>query len=133
MKIGLIKPNFPNEKRVALLQKHILDFENELIVEDNFGEFMEIPNSEYETKKCTIMDRQLIFKKCDIIFSLKLIQPSDYDSLRAEQMIIGWTHPTGSGAEFMMEQATPKKLIIVDLDNIYPYIYYNNKKLKLTS
>jgi N5-(carboxyethyl)ornithine synthase len=59
---------------------------------------------------------------------MKLIQPSDYDKLREGQMIIGWTHPTGSGTKFMIEQAIPKKLIIVDLDNIFPAVYYMRKK-----
>lgn len=46
-------------------------------------------------------------------------------------MIIGWTHPTGSGKTFMSEQGVPKELIIVDLDNIYPTIYYKNNKAEI--
>lgn len=48
--------------------------------------------------------------------------------IRDEQWIIGWSHPTGSGTDFMREQTIPKNLKIVDLDNIYPTIYYQNKK-----
>jgi len=131
MKIGIIKPNYPNEKRVALLPKHISNFDNELVVEDGFGEFLNMQNSEYYEKKCVIDNRENIFKNCDVIFSLKLIQPVDYKYLRDNQMIIGWTHPTGSGAKFMKDQAIPKKLIIVDLDNIYPNIYYKGKKIEI--
>ncbi len=42
-------------------------------------------------------------------------------------MIIGWTHPFGSGRLFMKEQALPKKLIVVDLDSNSPCIYYENE------
>ncbi|MBC8525764.1 MAG: N(5)-(carboxyethyl)ornithine synthase [Candidatus Cloacimonetes bacterium] len=131
MKIGLIKPNFPNEKRVALLPEHIIDFENELIVENNFGEYMDIPNFEYENRNCIIKDRETILRECDVIFSLKLIQQVDYKFLRPGQMIIGWTHPSGSGAKFIKEQAIPKNLIIVDLDNIYPFIHYMQGKIDI--
>lgn len=128
MKIGIIKPNYPNEKRVALLPQHITDFENDLVIEQGFGELLDIKDEEYESKGCTIKTRDEIFQECDTIFNLKLIQPTDYKRLREGQMIIGWTHPTGSGAEFMKLQAIPKNLIIADLDNIYPYLYYKNTK-----
>lgn len=47
-------------------------------------------------------------------------------------MIIGWTHPTGSGTNFMKLQAVPKELIIADLDNIYPIIFYKEKKIPIS-
>lgn len=131
MKLGFIKPNYPNEKRVALLAENIENFKNELIVEKGFGDFLDITDSEYENKGCIIKSREEVFSECDTIFNLKLIQPSDYGLLREGQMIIGWTHPTGSGISFMENQARPKKLVIVDLDNIYPYIYYKNRKIQI--
>lgn len=48
MKLGFIKPTYPGEKRVALLPEHITkDFENELIIEDEYGTNMSITNEEY--------------------------------------------------------------------------------------
>lgn len=129
MKMGFIRPNYPNEKRVALLPEHINNFDNELVIETMFGEYLDIADSEYERKGCIIKSRDEVFAECDTIFNLKLIQPSDYDRIRRGQMIIGWTHPTGSGIDFMKLQAIPKELVIVDLDNIYPYIFYNSKKI----
>ncbi len=131
MKLGFIKPNYPDEKRVALLPVHINDFENQILVETGFGEFMDIPDADYKAKACSVMSREEIFKECDTIFSLKLLQAADYDKIRKAQMIIGWTHPEGSGADFMKLQGIPKELAIVDLDNIHPYIFYKGEKIPL--
>ena len=123
MKLGFIKPTYCGEKRVALLPEHIIsDFENELIIERGFGSNLGIGDEEYEKKGCRMLDREGIFRECDALFCLKLIQPEDYGFLREGQMIIGWTHPTGSGADFYNNVAVKKQLKIVDLDNIYPTI-----------
>ena len=133
MKLGFIKPTYPGEKRVALLPEHITaDFENELIIEDGFGSNMAISNEEYVAKGCKIDSRDNIFKKCDTIFCLKLIQPEDYDRLREGQMIIGWTHPTGSGTAFYQNVACKKGLHVIDLDNIYPTAHIGDKHIPVT-
>ena len=51
--------------------------------------------------------------------------------LRQGQMIIGWTHPTGSGSKFYNEIAKPLGLKIIDLDNIYPSCYYGDSKIPI--
>lgn len=127
MKIGLVKANFPGERRVPLLPKDIKDFNNEILVEEGFGKFLDIDDQEYIDKGCHILSRAEVFAESEAIFSLKLIQPTDYSHLRERQMIIGWTHPFGSGQSFMKEQALPKKLIVVDLDSNSPCIYYENE------
>lgn len=127
MKIGLVKTNFPGERRVPLLPKDIKDFKNEILVEEGFGKFLDIDDQEYIDKGCHILSRAEVFSESEAIFSLKLIQPTDYPYLREGQMIIGWTHPFGSGRLFMKEQALPKKLIVVDLDSNSPCIYYENE------
>lgn len=129
MKLGFIKPDYPNEKRVALLPEHINEFENQIVVETGFGEYLDIIDADYVTKGCTIGSRDEIFRECDTLFSLKLLQPTDYDKIKKGQMIIGWTHPEGSGADFMKLQAIPKELAIVDLDNIHPFIFYKGRKI----
>lgn len=132
MKLGFIRPTYPNEKRVALLPEHISNFENDIVIESGFGQYMDISDEEYKAKNCSISTREDIFRNCDSIFCLKLLQPEDYQHLRDEQMIIGWTHPTGSGESFMKEVAIPKALKIVDLDNIYPTLYYKTDKIDIT-
>ena len=132
MQLGFIKPTYPGERRVALLPEHISpDFENELIVEAGFGSNMGISDAEYEARGCIIDSRINIFKSCDSIFCLKLVQPEDYDLLREGQMVIGWTHPAGSGMEFYQSIACKKHLRIVDLDNIYPTVYVGNNHIPI--
>ena len=131
MKLGFIIPHYSCEKRVALLPADIGNFPDEIWMEHGFGQLMDIPDEEYSQRGCYITDRKNIFQECDTIFSLKLLQPDDYDLLRPGQMIIGWTHPTGSGTDFMKEQAIPKHLIILDLDTTFPRMYKNGKFIDL--
>lgn len=131
MKIGLVVPSYPNEKRVALLPNDIEAFPDELLVETGFGSTMGIADAEYEKRGCSVLPRAKIFEACDTIFALKLLQPRDYPLIRSGQMIVGWTHPTGSGTTFMREQVEPKGLKIVDLDNAYPRLYYKGKSAHL--
>lgn len=128
MNIGLVCPSFPGEKRVALLPDDIVSFPDHLIVEEGFGLTMGIRDEEYVAKGCTIWPRSKIFLECDGIFSLKLLQPKDYHLIRDNQMIIGWVHPSGSGCDFMINQALKKKLKICDLDNAFPNAYYRGVK-----
>ena len=51
MKIGFIKPTFPNEKRVSLLPKHIKNFPNEIYIEENFADILNIKDEEYVKKE----------------------------------------------------------------------------------
>jgi N5-(carboxyethyl)ornithine synthase len=133
MKLGFIKPTYPGEKRVAILPGHITnDFENELIIEKGFGSNLLISDHEYEEKGCTIDSRENIFKNCDAIFCLKLIQPTDYNLLRDGQMIIGWTHPTGSGTAFYQNIAKKKCLKIIDLDNIFPTAHLGDRHIPIS-
>lgn len=131
MKIGFIKPDFPFEKRVAIFPKQVSESPNEIVIERGFGATMDVSDAEYEAAGAIIMSRDDVFAQCDIIFSLKLIQPSDYDKIRKGQIIAGWTHPTGSGREFMKTQAEPKELVMIDFDNIYPSVYYKGKAYKI--
>lgn len=131
MKIGFITPNYPFEKRVAILPQQVKECPNEIVIEHGFGATMDITDAEYEAAGATVMSRDEVFKQCDILFSLKLIQPSDYDRIRKGQIIAGWTHPTGSGKEFMQTQAGPKELVMIDLDNIYPSVYYQGKAYRI--
>ncbi|MBO0457778.1 N(5)-(carboxyethyl)ornithine synthase [Enterococcus hulanensis] len=127
MKLGFIKSNFPNERRIPLLPEHIKQFANSIYIESGFGDFLAIPDEDYLKAGCTILSRSEIFASCDSIFSLKIIQPSDYDMIRQNQVIIGWTHPLGSGKEFMETQALPKNLYVLDIDNQEPTMYHQGK------
>lgn len=131
--VGLVIPSYPSEKRVALLPTDILDFPDKLFVEKGFGYNIGISDSEYESRGCVVASRSEIFFQCDTIFALKLLQPDDYNMVRCGQMIIGWVHPTGSGKDFMTEQALPKDLRIVDIDNAYPRLYRKGASMLIES
>ena len=131
MRVGFVIPTYPGEKRVALLPEHINGFENELIVEKGFGANLDITDECYADKGCKLAGREEIFSSCDVIFCLKLLQDPDYKYLRDGQMIIGWTHPTGSGTSFYQNIALKKKLKIVDLDNIYPAIHQGDQHVSI--
>lgn len=131
MKLGFVIPTYPGEKRVALLPEDIDGFENELIVEKGFGLALNIDDGRYEEKGCKMADREEIFSSCDVVFCLKLLQEPDYQYLREGQMIIGWTHPTGSGTSFYQNVAVKQGLKIVDLDNIYPTIHEGDRHIPI--
>lgn len=130
MILGLIKSNFPGERRVPLLPEDVHDFKNEIIIEYGFGETLNIEDNEYREAGCRIVSRSEVFRQSDAIFSLKLIQQEDYSSIKFGQLIIGWIHPSGSGKKFMEEQAYPKELVIVDLDSNLPQIFYKKEVIK---
>ncbi|MBM7711288.1 N(5)-(carboxyethyl)ornithine synthase [Enterococcus xiangfangensis] len=127
MKLGFLKTDFPHERRLPLLPEHIKQFANSIYIENGFGDSLGIADEEYQQAGCTILNRTEIFALCDGIFSLKIIQPCDYDLIRPNQMIIGWTHPLGSGKKFMETQAIPKNLYILDIDNQAPTMFYQGK------
>jgi len=128
MKLGFIKPNYPGEKRVALLPEDVNHFPDEIVIESGFGDYLEIKDIQYVEAGCTIAERSWIFAHCEGIFALKLIQPSDYPFLRANQTIIGWTHPRDSGTAFYNDICKPLNIKVVDLDNIAPSVYCQDQK-----
>lgn len=130
-KIGFIIPTYPNEKRVAIIPQHISRIKDQCVFEHNFGKNLNIDDSEYIKAGATISSKENIFETCDYIFSLKLIQQSDYKHIKQNQKIIGWIHPTGSGKSFYENQGIQKNLLLVDLDNIYPKLYTANNNYSI--
>lgn len=126
--IGFVKPNYPNEKRVALLPKHIRAyrdriFYDQIYIEKGFGSSLEIDDAAYVDAGCQILSRPEIFR-LPTVYSLKLIQPVDYELLSSHQRIIGWMHPNGSGRSFCRNIAADKNISIFDIDSVYPRIYH---------
>jgi N5-(carboxyethyl)ornithine synthase len=131
LKLGFLKPVMHNEKRVALLPFHIEQFENEIYIERGFGESVNICDTEYEKSGCTLLDRCEIFIECESLFSLKQIPPRDYCHIKMGQMIIGWINQGMTGSKFLEEQAVPKELIVVDLQNNHPSVYYRKQRFSI--
>lgn len=132
--IGFIIPNFPDERRVALLPKDILAVRGKIIyddifIEEGFGLAVGISDVEYRNVGCKIVPRGVCFDQSHI-FSLKLIQPADYHRLKKFQKVIGWMHPSGSGAEFCSTIANSLQLEIFDIDSVYPRIFKGRNILR---
>jgi len=127
--IGFIRPTYPDEKRVALFPSDVsTDFKfSKIYIEKGFGLFCGIPDSEYEASGCIVTDRNSVFAQSDIVFSLKLIQKDDYSKLRNGQIVLGWTHPNGSGKQFFDTICQDKKLIVIDIDSTAPKIYFGHE------
>lgn len=123
MTIGFLIPNYNNENRVALLPNDVKFIKNnKILIEKGFGKNLSIKDEEYEKEGCKICTREEIFEYSDIVFSLKLIQPSDYDKIKENQIILGWSHPTGSGKAFYDTICRQKNVILIDTDSTNPRI-----------
>jgi len=124
MDMGFVKPSYPNENRIALLPENIKDCFGQVILEKGFGASLGIDDVDYQSNGAVVLERREVFQRCDYIYSLKLLQPCDYDLLRDGQVIVGWTHPTGSGKSFFDTVCQQKKIKIVDVDSQFPRVYY---------
>lgn len=125
MKIAYIKPVFPSEKRVGLLPKH-LEFchsEDERRFEKGFGKSLGIPDSAYG--KAGGYSREALFEWADVIYCIKVPQPTDYDNFQSNQILVGWVHPLGSGMHFMEHCAMAKNLMVFDITNRISMGYLN--------
>ncbi|MGN6689319.1 MAG: hypothetical protein ACTHJU_00095, partial [Sphingopyxis sp.] len=124
-RIAFVKPNYPDERRVALLPQdacRLIDSGFHILVEKNFGEYLGIDDQSYADQGVEIRDRADCYDE-HYIFNLKLTQPSDYPFLRSDHVIVGWTHPFGSGKSFYEEIAAPKGVTLVDIDSVMPRIF----------
>jgi len=118
MKIGYIKPNFTNEKRVGLLPQHLCycSIEDERRFEQGYGESLGIPDEAYG--KSIGYSRESLFAWADVIYCIKVPQPQDYQYFRDNQTLVGWIHPFGSsGKHFTLNCAKPKNLRLFDVTN----------------
>ena len=117
MKIAYIKPSFPNEKRVGLLPKHLqyCSLEDERRFERGYGESLDISDDNYGESGG--YSRESLFTWADVIYSIKVPQPQDYEYFRENQTLAGWVHPLGSGEHFMETCAKPKNMRIFDVTN----------------
>lgn len=131
MKLGFIRSNYANERRISLLPQHIKGFKNELLIEEGYGLPLGIPDDNYEEKGCEILSREEVFQQSDAIFSLKVLQPEDYDLIQEGQMTIGWLAPEGTDRSFWEEQGMKKNLIGVDLNNTDPKLFYQDKRISI--
>lgn len=127
--ISFIKPNYPGEKRVAILPHDVIHINRSvyrnIFIESSFGEYMGIDDAEYIDAGCKVINRKQCFEK-EYVFSLKLIQKSDYQYLKKGCKLIGWMHPNGSGRSFCQGVARKNEIDIFDIDSAYPKLYLHD-------
>ncbi|MGB3511825.1 MAG: hypothetical protein WBA93_21830 [Microcoleaceae cyanobacterium] len=125
MKIGYVKPNFPGEKRVGLLPKHLeyCSKEDERRFEKGYGASLGIADLDYSGAGG--YERESLFEWADVIYCIKVPQPLDYDSFREGQGLVGWIHPFGSGEHFRENCAAAKNLRLFDVTNCISLRYHN--------
>ena len=127
-RLGFIKPTYPNEKRVCLLPEHA---ERGFLVESGFGNSLGIDDESYRKLGCIVLSREEVYQESDVVVNLKLTQPSDYPLIKKGLTIIGWTHVNGSGHGFFNTVAKEKELVIFDLINTNPSVFFKESKLSL--
>ena len=128
MKIGYIKPSFKGENRVGLLPQH-LEYchpEDERRFEKEYGTSLGIADENYG--KASGYSRESLFEWADVIYSIKVPQPSDYELFREEQSLVGWIHPFGaSGQHFLANCGQLNKLWFFDITNCISTRHHNKK------
>lgn len=128
MKIAYIKPSFNNEKRVGLLPQHLpyCSSEDERRFESGYGANLDIPDSAYG--EAGGYSRASLFAWADVIYSIKVPQPEDYQYFRENQTLAGWVHPLGSGEHFMENCAKPKNITVFDVTNRISIRHYQGRE-----
>jgi len=128
MKIGYIKPSFGGEKRVGLLPQHLeyCHLEDERRFEKGYGDHLGISDTAYG--KMGGYSRESLFDWADVIYSIKVPQPSDYAYFKENQTLVGWVHPIGSGEDFMAHCALVKNLWVFDITNRISMRYHNGQR-----
>jgi len=125
MRIAFIRPDYPNEDRVAILPEEVAALRAsgiDVVIELGFGTSLGLSDRDYATAGASLATREVCYSN-QAIFNLKLTQPSDFPFLRPDHVIIGWTHPYGSGSHFYQNIAGPLGLTLVDVDSVNPRIF----------
>ncbi len=118
---------------MALLPEHVSSCVGEVVIESLYGASLGFDDSAYSSGGAKMASREEVFESCDFIYSLKILQPSDYSLLRRGQTVVGWIHPETHGKDFFQTVCQEKELKVVDLDNRNPSLFFGQKKVPLRS
>ena len=131
--LGFVRPNFPGEKRVSLLPEHVSKCWGPVIMERGFGGALGLDDESYVAEGVRMLSREEVFFESDFIYSLKLLHPDDYESLRPGSSVIGWTHPQWSGKRFFETVCQERDISVFDLDSKFPALYRGQSITRLSA
>ncbi|MEE0742383.1 MAG: alanine dehydrogenase [Emergencia sp.] len=112
MKLGVLKDIKKEEYRVVLTPSEIATYVDEghiVYVEKNAGAAAGFDDNEYELAGAVITDNITIYKECDFVVKVKEIEPSEYDLLRENQIVLTCIHPAAHEEE--VDTLLKKKVI----------------------
>ena len=118
MKIGVLKENRTNEKRVALTPSTINKIKklgHDVCIEDNAGALSNFYNSSYEEAGAKILDQKDIFQ-CDILLKINKPDADEISKLNSNQTLISFFSPA-TNTEFL-KMCSKDSLNILSMDSV---------------
>ncbi len=118
MKIGVLKENRTNEKRVALTPSTINKIKklgHDVCIEDNAGELSNFYNSSYEEAGAKILDQKDIFQ-CDILLKINKPDADEISKLNSNQTLISFFSPATNTESLKM--CSKDSLNILSMDSV---------------
>ena len=118
MKIGVLKENRTNEKRVALTPSTINKIKklgHDVCIEDNAGELSNFYNSSYEEAGAKILDQKDIFQ-CDILLKINKPDADEISKLNLNQTLISFFSPATNTESLKM--CSKDSLNILSMDSV---------------
>ena len=95
MIIGVPKENKKNEYRVAAVPSAVAAFTGKghtVYVEYGAGAGSGFADSEYAAAGAILTDKAQVYKACDLLYKVKEIESSEYEMLRAGQIVMTYLH-----------------------------------------
>lgn len=104
--IGFVISGKENEKRRALVPKHMQNIKNcnSLCFEEGYATHMGIADSEYQALGCHIKPKKEVYK-CDVVCNPKAPEPEERLLFGSGQTLFGWIHAVQGRAitDFLLE------------------------------
>ena len=118
MKIGVLKENKPNEKRVALTPSAVTKIKKlgyDIIIERDAGALSNFFDAAYEQAGVTISSAADIFK-CDILLKINKPSQDEIEKLSSNQTLISFFSPATNSESLQM--CSKDKLNILSMDSV---------------
>ena len=118
MKIGVLKENKPNEKRVALTPSAVTKIKklgHEVSIETDAGALSNFFDAAYQEVGATISSIDDIFK-CDILLKINKPSHDEIDKLSSKQSLISFFSPATNTESLQL--CSKDKLNVLSMDSV---------------